>query len=97
MKNTAILAESSVSNLRDEWVNLDDFLLVKGIFIHGYDNWKNIIEDRTLWCDDQNSYEAYLMIFQKIEKRNFKNNHEFDEKSLKSYKIISCYQSFFKK
>lgn len=50
------------------WTNLDDFILVKGIFTHGYDNWKEIVEDRSLWGYTNSIIEVYKLLFKKIEK-----------------------------
>lgn len=60
------------------WTNQDDFLLVKGIFSHGYDNWKTILDDKSIWINDVNSKEEsnIAFIFKKIEKRDFAAQEE---------------------
>ena len=84
MKNTPILSENPNMNLREIWTNLDDFLLIKGIIVHGYDNWKTILEDRPLWCETPNfQYEPYKIIFNKIEKSDF-STMIIDENDAKS-------------
>ncbi len=84
MKNTPILSENPNLNTREIWTNLDDFLLIKGIIFHGYDNWKTILEDRTLWFDNQNFLmEPYKIILIKIEKIDF-NSLNIDENASKT-------------
>jgi len=84
MKNTPLISENANINLRETWTNLDDFLLLKGIFSHGYDNWKIILDDKTLWNDSQNqAIDTYKLIFYKIEKVDLTNTQMEDENVLK--------------
>ena len=79
-----MLSENPNLNQKETWTNLDDFLLLKGIFCHGYDNWKGILEDKTLWNDNQNpNAECYKFIFNKIEKVDLNVTQMEDENVIK--------------
>ena len=79
-----MLSENPNLNLKETWTNFDDFLLLKGIFAHGYDNWKNILDDKTLWNDTQNlNTDCYKYIFNKIEKVDLGATQMEDENVLK--------------
>lgn len=71
---------------KENWTNLDDFILVRGIFTHGYDSWKEILEDKILWGFNSDPFEAYKTIFHKIEKLP-NDEKEIDQNFLKTYKI----------
>ncbi len=53
----------------NDWTNLDDFLLFKGIINDGYDNWSIIMEDPTLWMKykEEDSLPIWKYLFKKID------------------------------
>ncbi len=55
------------------WTNYDDYLLIKGVFTCGYDNWRAILEEKGLWGGGLTSIQN---IFIKLEKREFVQSEE---------------------
>lgn len=54
--------------------------------MHGYDSWKEIIEDKNLWGYNSDPLEAYKIIFHKIERLpGDEKEKEIDQKLLKAY------------
>jgi hypothetical protein len=61
------------------WTNYDDYLILKGIFQHGYDKWEKILNDEKLWKETSHVDNWKFLLF-KLEHQNWTNFDEFKAK-----------------
>lgn len=89
MKNTIMIPDNPNINPKEAWTNLDDFMLLKGIFLHGYDNWKEILEDKSIWNDPPNpNLEPYKVVFGKLEKFDLNNPPQIEDENIIKYQVF---------
>jgi len=77
--NSAVSTDSKI----EKWKNTDDFSLLKGIMIHGFDEWERIINDTKLWEEEgkpsKNENPMWKNLFEKIEQKSAPQEEEKNE------------------
>ena len=69
------------SNL-ERWKNSDDLYLLRGIMLHGFDEWENIVYDTKLWDEEGKQglekQKMWKYMFEKIEQKQANEEEKID-------------------